>query len=65
MTGVGGRITLSRYLRIALTAFVCWGVAHAQSADTLPSWRDGAAKTAIVGFVEAVTTRGWRGLRGA
>jgi phosphoserine phosphatase len=31
-------------------------VAEAQSADTLPSWRDGAAKTAIVGFVEAVIT---------
>ncbi len=58
MTEVGGRITLSRYLMIALTAFVCLGVAHAQSADALPSWRDGAAKTAIVEFVEAVTTEG-------
>jgi phosphoserine phosphatase len=58
MTELGGRTTLSRYLMIGLTSFVCWGVADAQSADTLPSWRDGAAKTAIVGFVEAVTTKG-------
>jgi phosphoserine phosphatase len=53
----GGRTTLSRYLIIGLTAVVCW-VAQARSADTLPSWQDGAAKTAIVGFVEAVTTEG-------
>jgi hypothetical protein len=43
---------------IGLTAFVCWGVAHAQSEDTLPSWHDGNAKAAIVEFVEAVTTEG-------
>jgi phosphoglycolate phosphatase-like HAD superfamily hydrolase len=30
----------------------------ALGAEPLPSWHDGAAKTAIVGFVEAVTTEG-------
>jgi hypothetical protein len=58
MTQLGERTTLSRYLMTGLTAFVCWGVAHAQSADTLPSWHDGNAKAAIVEFVEAVTTEG-------
>jgi len=58
MREMGGGRTLSRHLMIGLTALVCWGVAHAQSADTLPSWHDGAAKSAIIGFVEAVTTEG-------
>jgi haloacid dehalogenase-like hydrolase len=54
----GGRTALIRYLVIGLTWGVCSGVAPAQSEDTLPSWRDGAAKSAIVDFVEAVTTEG-------
>jgi phosphoglycolate phosphatase-like HAD superfamily hydrolase len=54
----GGRTPLSRYLTIGLTALICWGVSQAHSADALPSWNDGAAKSAIVGFVEAVITDG-------
>ncbi|HSC29289.1 MAG TPA: HAD family hydrolase [Vicinamibacterales bacterium] len=50
---------LSRDLVIGVTLLVCWGgAAHAQPADSLPSWHDGAAKAAIVEFVEAVTTEG-------
>ena len=58
MAQVGIRTTPSRYLAIGLTLFGCWGTAHAQSAGTLPSWRDGAAKAAILEFVEAVTAEG-------
>jgi phosphoserine phosphatase len=32
--------------------------ARAQDADPLPSWRDGACKRALLGFVAAVTTQG-------
>jgi phosphoglycolate phosphatase-like HAD superfamily hydrolase len=39
-----------------------WGgqgaCAHAQSVDPLPSWNDGAAKSAIVAFVDRVTQEG-------
>jgi phosphoglycolate phosphatase-like HAD superfamily hydrolase len=37
----------------------CWAsAAVAQSADPLPSWNDGSAKSAIVEFVERVTAEG-------
>jgi phosphoglycolate phosphatase-like HAD superfamily hydrolase len=40
-------------------ALQCWAIAaSAQSSDPLPSWHDGAARQAIVEFVEAVTTEG-------
>jgi hypothetical protein len=43
---------------VALSALLFLGLsAHAQT-DPLPSWNDGAAKKAIVGFVQA-TTAGW------
>ncbi len=47
-----------------LTAFVltilvaCAQLAAAQSADPLPSWNDGKAKTAIIDFVKKVTREG-------
>src|SRR5262245_19720943 len=37
---------------------ICPGAAAIENADTLPSWRDGAAKAAIVRFVARVTTKG-------
>lgn len=41
---------------ILAIAFVCGEPAIAQAADPLPSWNDGAAKQAILDFVERVTT---------
>jgi hypothetical protein len=35
-------------------------VAHGQAGDPLPSWNDGAAKRAVLGFVQRVTTAGGR-----
>jgi phosphoglycolate phosphatase-like HAD superfamily hydrolase len=58
MPQVERRTMPSRCLVIGLMLLVCWGTAHAQVADILPSWNDGPAKTAIVEFVEAVTTEG-------
>jgi haloacid dehalogenase-like hydrolase len=58
MAQVGIRTTPLRYLATGLIVFGCWGTAHAQSAGTLPSWHDGAARAAIVEFVEAVTAEG-------
>jgi phosphoserine phosphatase len=44
---------------LVVAALGCWAIAAAaQSSDPLPSWNDGAAKQAIVEFVEAVTTEG-------
>lgn len=40
-----------------LLALLCCAVS-AHAADPLPSWRDGAAKQAIIAFVTAVTTEG-------
>jgi phosphoglycolate phosphatase-like HAD superfamily hydrolase len=54
----------ARVSKVATTALVaaalgCWAIAAAaQSDDPLPSWNDGAARQAILGFVEAVTTEG-------
>ncbi len=44
-------------LVLALLAAGCFSPAVAQSPDPLPSWNDGAAKTAIVDFVKATTDR--------
>jgi phosphoglycolate phosphatase-like HAD superfamily hydrolase len=46
-----------RYGTTWLVAAFC-AAAHAQAAEPLPSWNDGAAKKSIVEFVTAVTTRG-------
>jgi phosphoglycolate phosphatase-like HAD superfamily hydrolase len=51
--------TVSKGAAAALVAAAlgCWAIAAAaQSDDPLPSWNDGPAKQAIVGFVDAVTT---------
>jgi phosphoglycolate phosphatase-like HAD superfamily hydrolase len=53
--------TISKRAATALVAAVlgCWSItAAAQSDDPLPSWNDGAAKQAILEFVDAVTTEG-------
>jgi phosphoglycolate phosphatase-like HAD superfamily hydrolase len=53
--------TISKRAATALVAMVlgCWAAAAAaQSDDPLPSWNDGPAKSAIVEFVEAVTSEG-------
>src|SRR5215475_9842650 len=43
---------------VALSVLLFLGLsAHAQT-DPLPSWNDGAAKKAIVGFVQATTVQG-------
>ena len=44
-------------LLFAIVALVVFGGTSAQS-DPLPSWNDGATKARIVGFVEAVTSKG-------
>ena len=53
--------TLKRHLAIAvfvIASFCCWSrLAFAQT-DFLPSWNDGAAKTAITEFVAKVTDEG-------
>jgi len=52
---------LSKRAGAALVAAVlgCWAIASAaQSGDPLPSWDDGAAKSAILDFVEGVTAEG-------
>jgi phosphoglycolate phosphatase-like HAD superfamily hydrolase len=43
---------------LALAMLACALSASAQGADPLPSWNDGAAKRAIVAFVEATTAAG-------
>ena len=45
---------------VALLAIAAWagGVHAAQAADPLPSWNEGAARTAILRFVERTTTPG-------
>ena len=49
-------LTFARTLALG-TLFALGARAHAQG-DPLPSWNDGAAKQAIVGFVQATTTQG-------
>src|ERR687892_549950 len=50
-------MTRLRMLAVVLVAVALGMPAGAQD-DPLPSWNDGAAKSAIVDFVEAVTTGG-------
>ena len=60
------QMTLSRFAQKALLPvgllLVAFGCAVDQAPppaqDALPSWNDGAAKTAILGFVAAVTEEG-------
>ena len=50
---------ISLVLRVlAAAALACATGAAAQGTDPLPSWNDGAAKKAIVEFVQATTTQG-------
>jgi phosphoglycolate phosphatase-like HAD superfamily hydrolase len=53
--GLGHRTLLSALVVAGLGG---WSTAWAQSPDPLPSWNDGAAKTAITDFVARVTTPG-------
>jgi phosphoglycolate phosphatase-like HAD superfamily hydrolase len=43
------------YVLTFVFAVVCGGVAFAQTGDPLPSWNEGATKSAIMAFVAAVT----------
>lgn len=45
-------------LVVCVLGFVVADSLSAQTADPLPSWNEGATKTAIIKFVEAVTTEG-------
>ena len=48
-----------RMLRLLATCLLAWALAAAaQAPDPLPSWNEGAAKKAIVEFVQATTTTG-------
>ncbi|MGX1105355.1 MULTISPECIES: HAD family hydrolase [Bradyrhizobium] len=49
-----------RLAAVLLGCLVAISVAVAQPADPLPSWKDGAAKSAMVDFVARVTTQGGR-----
>ncbi|MHC1948705.1 haloacid dehalogenase-like hydrolase [Bradyrhizobium sp. UFLA06-06] len=49
-----------RLAAVLLACLVAISVAVAQPVDPLPSWSDGAAKSAIVDFVARVTTQGGR-----
>lgn len=52
-------LSLSMLLLVVfLGGYANFGKATAQSANPLPSWNDGAAKKAIVDFVQATTTQG-------
>jgi phosphoglycolate phosphatase-like HAD superfamily hydrolase len=53
---------IRRTVHAAVVLGLCMAVSAAEAADDpLPSWNDGAAKRAIVEFVEAVTTEGGAG----
>jgi hypothetical protein len=48
-------------MRMLLTAFfIIFVTGSAVAQDFLPSWNDGAVKTAILDFVDAVTEKGGR-----
>src|SRR5512141_1812377 len=54
-------LDLTQRIRAAVSAFallLLMAPAFGQPADPLPSWNDGAAKKAIVEFVQATTTQG-------
>ena len=48
----------SAFLSAALALLILAAPAFGQQSDPLPSWNDGAAKKAIVDFVQATTTQG-------
>ncbi len=56
-----GRVTMSRMIRgcvaVAMLCFLAAGAA-AEHAAVLPSWNDGAARTAILEFVRSTTEKG-------
>ncbi len=54
------RATVSKATAAVVAAALgCWAIAAAaQSSDPLPSWNDGPARQAIIGFVDAVITEG-------
>lgn len=56
MKHLPGHAAIQRALSLVLLWAIA-AIAHAQT-DPLPSWNDGAAKTAIVEFVKATTTPG-------
>ena len=56
-TMIIARRLLLRAFAAAFIGFACLGWALAQS-DPLPSWKEGAAKQAIIGFVAKVTDEG-------
>src|SRR5262249_11154374 len=51
---------VSRWLCAALliVASLAWSAQALSQVDPLPSWNNGPAKKAIIGFVEATTTQG-------
>jgi phosphoglycolate phosphatase-like HAD superfamily hydrolase len=57
--GATGTTVTSRMVRVLATCLLLWTLAAAaQAPDPLPSWNDGAAKKAILDFVQATTTTG-------
>jgi phosphoserine phosphatase len=54
------RLCLRLYLAsvLTLTLGLAWAASARAQSDPLPSWNDGAAKQAIIEFVQATTTRG-------
>lgn len=51
---------ISRPIRLLVATLAVWTTASVQvfgQADPLPSWNDGAAKKAIIAFVQATTTQ--------
>jgi len=54
------KVHVSQWLRSALliVASIVWNAHAFSQVDPLPSWNDGAAKKAIIEFVEATTTQG-------
>ena len=51
----------ARFLAVLLLISSAAGEALAQAADPLPSWNEGSAKQAILGFVAAVTREDFAG----
>ena len=41
-----------------VAALACFSAPCLAAGDTLPSWRDGTARQAVVGFVDKVTRQG-------
>ena len=56
MSRGSGRLAVARF--VALSVLLVLGLSARAQADPLPSWNDGAAKKAIVDFVQATTTQG-------